>query len=315
MNSKKNIPEKDEEKFIQVAKSLRKAMKGFGTDENRIIRELLSYKMVQRQIIKNKFKLLTGKDLEDELESELSGYFREAVLALLTPVDDFEASILKEAICGLGTDESKVIQILCTKNGEQIKQIKSAYRRLYRRELEADLSNEESGHLGRIFRSLATGGRAQNHGYDLEYVEQLAQKLYDSSQGRLGTNEDEFISILCARSFPELNCILAIYKEKFAKDLTRVIRQEFSGHLAEALITIAKCAVYKPAYYADLLYESLRKDDNFERDLLQVVLCRVDVNLFSESSCDQTFIPNKYLANQVVNLNGNVRKSTRTKKP
>ncbi|CAF0944192.1 unnamed protein product, partial [Brachionus calyciflorus] len=51
------------------------------------------------------------------------------------------------------------------------------------------------------------------------------------------------------------------------------------GHLAEALITIAKCAVYKPAYYADLLYESLRKDDNFEKDLLQVVLCRVDIDL------------------------------------
>ncbi|RNA36122.1 hypothetical protein BpHYR1_011673 [Brachionus plicatilis] len=35
----------------------------------------------------------------------------------------------------------------------------------------------------------------------------------------------------------------------------------------------------------------------------------------SESSGDQTFIPNKYLANQVVNREGNTRKSSRVKKP
>ncbi|RMZ99308.1 hypothetical protein BpHYR1_002384 [Brachionus plicatilis] len=42
---------------------------------------------------------------------------------------------------------------------------------------------------------------------------------------------------------------------------------------------------------------------------------RSDTETESESSGDQTFIPFKYLANQVVNREGNTRKSSRVKKP
>ncbi|RNA06017.1 hypothetical protein BpHYR1_027402 [Brachionus plicatilis] len=42
---------------------------------------------------------------------------------------------------------------------------------------------------------------------------------------------------------------------------------------------------------------------------------RSDTETESESSGDQTFIPNKYLPNQVVNREGNTRKSSRVKKP
>jgi len=45
----------------EVAKSFNKAMKGIGTDEDRIIREISKYNNVQRQLIKSKYLTLYGK--------------------------------------------------------------------------------------------------------------------------------------------------------------------------------------------------------------------------------------------------------------
>ncbi len=44
-----------------IAKSFRKAMEGLGTDEKRIIKELCSYNLAQRQAIKVEYLKMYGK--------------------------------------------------------------------------------------------------------------------------------------------------------------------------------------------------------------------------------------------------------------
>ena len=41
------------------------------------------------------------------------------------------------------------------------------------------MKNEQGGDLGRVFRSIASGGRAENHGFELDMVKKEAQNLYD----------------------------------------------------------------------------------------------------------------------------------------
>ena len=60
MQSENERCEKEQAKMEQVALSFQKAMKGIGTDENRIIREVLAYNNKQRQLIKSKYLVLTG---------------------------------------------------------------------------------------------------------------------------------------------------------------------------------------------------------------------------------------------------------------
>jgi hypothetical protein len=50
---------------------------------------------------------------------------------------------------------------------------------VYGREIEADLRNEQGGDLGRLYRSIASGGRSENHGYDQNLVKSEAQQIYD----------------------------------------------------------------------------------------------------------------------------------------
>lgn len=50
---------------------------------------------------------------------------------------------------------------------------------MYKSDLESDLVNEETGPLGRLFRSLATGGRQTNTQADINLAQKDAQNIYD----------------------------------------------------------------------------------------------------------------------------------------
>lgn len=72
---------------------------------------------------------------------------------------DRDATWLRNAMQGVGTDERCLIEILSTRSGEDIMKIRSAYQKLFERDLESDLKSETSGHFKRLLVSLAQGNR------------------------------------------------------------------------------------------------------------------------------------------------------------
>lgn len=59
--------------------------------------------------------------------SELSGFFEKVCLDLMKPRYLIEAQALREAMKGNGTDERLLIEILCTRSGEELKLIRQIY--------------------------------------------------------------------------------------------------------------------------------------------------------------------------------------------
>ena len=115
--------------YEEVVKSFRKAMKGLGTDEKRIIKEVCSYDIAQRQEIKAEYMLMYGKTLEEDLKSEISGHFLKGVLGLLMPTEEYEATCLRNAMKGLGTNEKVMIELLCSKDANEIKKMAQVFKR------------------------------------------------------------------------------------------------------------------------------------------------------------------------------------------
>lgn len=92
-----------------------------GTDEAAIINLLTKRTNAQRQQILTKFKLMYGKDLIKELKSELGGNFENFIVALMEPKTLYDARCLRRAMRGAGTDESTLIEILCTRSTRRSK--------------------------------------------------------------------------------------------------------------------------------------------------------------------------------------------------
>ena len=69
-----------------------------GTDEQAIIGVISQRSNQQRGEIMKMFKTMYGKDLIKELEGELSGDFREIVMALFKPTTYYDAWSLHHAI-------------------------------------------------------------------------------------------------------------------------------------------------------------------------------------------------------------------------
>lgn len=264
----------------ESAKNLYKAMKGFGTDEKKIIREIVAHKNGARQEIKRQYKTMYGKPLEDSLKSEISGYFLTGVLALLEPIDEYEARHVHEAIKGLGTNEKKLIQILLPKEGIEIEILRAAYRRLYNRDLENDISGDVGGPFGRILRSVASGGRPENRGVDEALAQREAQELYESGVGKIfGTDESAFVRIICSRSFQQLNATFAIYNQNHKKDIINAIKDEMSGDLERACLAIVKSVMNRPAYFAEQLHEAMKGMGTKDEDLIRLLVCRSEYDL------------------------------------
>ena len=110
------------------AKTLRKAMKGFGCDNKAVMGTLCRRTATERHAIAMAFKTMYGKDLIDELKSELRGDFEDTCVALLRQPAEYDAIELHHAMQGIGTDEADLIEIMCTRTNAEVMAIKQWYR-------------------------------------------------------------------------------------------------------------------------------------------------------------------------------------------
>uniref|UniRef100_A0AAR2JTA5 Annexin n=1 Tax=Pygocentrus nattereri TaxID=42514 RepID=A0AAR2JTA5_PYGNA len=256
-------------------------MKGFGTDEQAIINLLGSRSNKQRVPLVISYKTAYGKDLIKDLKSELSGNFEKVVLAMLKAPAQFDASELREAIKGAGTDEACLIEILsspgmflCHYHTHQLQIIHE-----YKKTLEEAITGDTSGHFRRLLVSLAQGNRDERETVDIALAKQDAQALYQAGENKLGTDESKFNAILCARSKAHLRAVFNEYQHMCGRDLEKSIEREMSGDLEGGMLAVVKCIKDTPAYFAERLYKAMKGLGTKDRTLIRIMVSRSEVDM------------------------------------
>uniref|UniRef100_A0A8C4N744 Annexin n=1 Tax=Eptatretus burgeri TaxID=7764 RepID=A0A8C4N744_EPTBU len=257
------------------AETLRKAMKGLGTNEQALTDIVINRSNVQRQSLKLTFKTMYGKDLIKEVRSELTGNFEEIMIALFMPTTYYDAWSLNKAMKGAGTNEKVLIEILCSRTNEEIREIVRCYKVEFNRNLEKDICSDTSGHFKRLLTSMCQGNRDEDQNVDMSKAMTDAQKLYSAGEGKLGTDESSFNLILAVRSFPQLRATLDEYLSQ--RDLMNTIDREFSGSIKEGMKAIVQCVRSRPTFFAEKLWKAMKGAGTSDSTLIRIVVSRSEV--------------------------------------
>ncbi|XP_029920613.1 annexin A4 isoform X2 [Myripristis murdjan] len=261
------------------AQRLRAAMKGAGTDEAAIIDILAHRTIAQRQRIKEAYKQTVGKDLADDLSSELSGNFEKVVLGLLMLVPVYDAYELRNAIKGAGTEEACLIDILASRTNAEIRTINAFYKKEYEKDLEDAVCGDTSGMFQRVLVSLLTAGRDESNTVDEAQAVQDAKDIYEAGEARWGTDEVKFLTVLCVRNQNHLQRVFKEYQKISGRDIEESIKREMSGCLEDVFLAIVKCMKNKPAFFAERLYKSMKGLGTTDSVLIRIMVSRAEIDM------------------------------------
>lgn len=259
--------------------ALRTAMKGFGTDEQAIIDILTARSNAQRQEIAKFFTQEYGRNLIDDLKSELGGKFEDVIIALMVTPVDFMANQLQKAMAGIGTEEETLVEILCSRNNNEVKEIVDAYERLYDRPLAEHLCSETSGDFRRLLTLIVTGVRNAQTEVHPERARETAEMLYNAGEGKLGTDEEIFNKILAHECFGQLKLIFEAYKDVSGRTIEQALRDEISGELLDAMLAIVECVQSPPAFFAKKLRKAMEGAGTDDQTLIRIVVSRSEIDL------------------------------------
>jgi len=264
----------------QDACKLNEALKKMNTDESAIIQVVTKRSSYQRQAIKDDYKKLFGSELSHDLESQLSGDFKKAVLALVESREKYAAKTLYKAMKGLGTNENILVEIICSQNNTSMNKICEIYLDVYKRTLLEDITSETSGDFRKLLVSMATSDRDESYTVDKEAAAKDARLLFDAGENKFfGTDECVFNSILTTRNYLQLRNIFEVYAGIAGHSFVHAIEAETSGDLLRAYKIIVAMVTDHVGYYATKIREAMRGLGTDEEGLIRCITTREEIDL------------------------------------
>ena len=241
------------------ADALRKAMKGFGTDEAVLISVLTHLGPLQIPVLKQTYHQRHRRSLEADVESETSGYFNMTLLSILRGPLQQDVWCLHKAINGAGTKETLLNDVLIGRSNADLKAIKHAYQQTYHRTLESDVLGDLSGKTERLFSMILSASRQEDSAPVIpQQVDADVTELHRATEGKVGTEQLTVCSILSNRSDGHIRAIAHAYEHKYRIPLEKVIEKEFSGHMEDALIQMIRVGSDRAMRDARLLEACMR---------------------------------------------------------
>ncbi|XP_042276645.1 annexin A2-like isoform X2 [Thunnus maccoyii] len=251
-----------------------------GVDEQTIIDILTRRSYEQRREIAFIYERLAKKDLIAALKGALSGSLESLMLGLMKSTAQYDASELKASMKGLGTDEETLIEIVCSRNNEELLEIKKVYRETFKKELEKDIAGDTSGDFAKLLLALVQTKRDEpSNVVDYQMIDDDARSLYEAGVKRKGTDVATWIAIMAQRSVPHLQKVFERYKSYSPYDMKESIRKEVKGDLEKSFLTLVECFENRQLYFANRLSDAMKSKGAKEKVVTRIMVSRCEVDL------------------------------------
>lgn len=242
-------------------------MKGFGTDEQALIRTLSRLDPLQVALLRTTYQQRHGRNLESDIGSETSGYFKEGLLAIVRGPLAQDVHNLNKALAGAGTKESVLDDVLLARSNADMQAIKAAYAARYGRPLERDVRDDLSLKTERLFAMVLAATRQEDATPVLpQQVDADIAVLHRATEAtKLGADAIAVCALLSNRSDGHLRALALAYEAKYRIPLEKVVQKEFSGHMLDALLSMLRAGTDRAMRDAVALEETMKgmgtKDD------------------------------------------------------
>uniref|UniRef100_A0A8C7H2T3 Annexin n=1 Tax=Oncorhynchus kisutch TaxID=8019 RepID=A0A8C7H2T3_ONCKI len=267
------------------AETLYNAMKGIGSDKEAILDLVTGRSNAQRQEIVQAYKSSYGKNLIDDLKYELTGKFERLIVSLMRPQAYHDAKEIHDAIKGAGTDEKCLIEVLASRNNQQIHNLVEAYKDAYGSDIEEDVTGDTSGHFKKMLVVLLQGTRDEPGVVHADLVEEDAQALFAAGEEQWGTEESIFIMLLGNRGVNHLQMVFDKYQEIAEKPIEDSIKSELSGDFERLMLAVVQCIRSVPMYFAKRLYKSMKGLGTQDNTLIRIMICRSEIDMLDIREC------------------------------
>jgi len=238
--------------YAKDGEKLKKEMKGFGTDEQAIIKILIYGSHSQRLSIVKYFKEENNRELLEELKEELGEKFDDLTYALITSTAEYFSYEFNSLLAAENVDERALIEIVCTRSSDEIKDIINQYPKSYEQSLVGHIGNSTPAR--RLVSAIVNGindGQTAAEVIQAETSDELkavvaiaaeciqnpieffAKSLNDALVGEV--NHKILTRILSTRSEIDLADIKKAYESAFNRKLGNDVKSKVSGDYKLAL--------------------------------------------------------------------------------
>ena len=215
-----------------IAKSLKKGLKGFGSDETVVLEVLTSYDQEELKQIEDAFNTETGKELSKEIEKNFSGVLKKNLLNLLniprginSIPNNEKCQKLANLLTEVGEsnwagDENIFKEVFIQSSPEELVLIGRYYLKKTGINMLDAIDQKVSGKNRTLLREVLFNNIVPEELY--------AEKIYYAIKG-LGTNNTVLNRVLILRNEIDMDDIKEFYNKKYKVTLKDDIKGDTSG--------------------------------------------------------------------------------------
>uniref|UniRef100_N1QVF4 Annexin n=1 Tax=Aegilops tauschii TaxID=37682 RepID=N1QVF4_AEGTA len=292
------------------AESIRKAVQGWGTDENALIEILGHRTAAQRAEIAVAYEGLYDKPLLRTLQDELSSHFKGAMTLWAMDPAARDAKLAYKALRKKGGDRHAwvLIEVACASSPDHLVAVRKAYCSAYGSSLEEDVAacplyKEPlkqarpcgSWHSPLFFWSppwvhflllpllflvrLVSSYRYGGEHVDGELARAEAADLHGAVAAKKQPLHGDVVRIVSSRSKPQLKATFQHYKQEHGKAIDEVLEGNRNDKLSAMLKTAVWCLTSPEKHFAEVIRSSIIGLGTDEESLTRAIVSRAEVDM------------------------------------